>query len=297
MDYVRTQLKEEFTINKIVTVHYFEYAKNFVFEGEKHDFWEFLYVDKGEVEVMADTIGYKLKQGEIIFHKPNEFHNVWANGKVAPNLIVVSFECLSSSMIFFENKIFSINDTEKNLIAQIVNEALEAFDSSLNDPNLTRLQKKSKSTFGCEQMLNISLIHLLISLFRRNNIIAVESRISKLTKKRSDEVVLNKILNYLNENLSRNLSFNEICKYSALGKTNLQTLFKDNFDMGVMEHFKTLKIEEAKKFIRETDLNFSKISEQLGYSSVHYFSRHFKKTTGMNPSQYAYSVKSLLQNL
>ncbi|NLV35802.1 MAG: AraC family transcriptional regulator [Clostridiaceae bacterium] len=34
-------------------------------------------------------------QGEIIFHKPKEFHNIWANGKVAPNLIVIAFECSS----------------------------------------------------------------------------------------------------------------------------------------------------------------------------------------------------------
>lgn len=50
---------------------------------------------KGEVEVMADDTGYCLKQGEMIFHKPGEFHNVFANGLVAPNLVVVAFVCAS----------------------------------------------------------------------------------------------------------------------------------------------------------------------------------------------------------
>ena len=98
MDYVKTLLKNELTIKRIVTLHYFEYTRDYIFDGESHDFWEFLVVDKGEVEVMAGSNGYRLKQGEIIFHKPKEFHNVWANGKVAPNLIVIAFECNSEAI-------------------------------------------------------------------------------------------------------------------------------------------------------------------------------------------------------
>ena len=75
------------------------------YTGEKHDFWELVYVDKGELEVAADYEGYKLKEGDIIFHKPNEFHNLWANGISAPNVLVISFVCHSPMMSFFENKI------------------------------------------------------------------------------------------------------------------------------------------------------------------------------------------------
>ena len=51
MDYKALRLERPFEVDEVVSVHYFEYAKNYVFEGEKHDFWELLYVDKGEVEV------------------------------------------------------------------------------------------------------------------------------------------------------------------------------------------------------------------------------------------------------
>lgn len=53
MTYVKTQLKREITIPAIVTIHYFEYMKDFAFKGESHDFWEFLYVDKGNILVRA----------------------------------------------------------------------------------------------------------------------------------------------------------------------------------------------------------------------------------------------------
>ena len=45
--------------------------------------------------------------------------------------------------------------------------------------------------------------------------------------------------------------------------------------------------------IREGRRNFTEIAAALGYQSLHYFSRHFKKVTGMTPSEYARSVKLL----
>ncbi|MEG2350964.1 MAG: AraC family ligand binding domain-containing protein, partial [Hungatella sp.] len=74
MNYTRTRLREELRITQIITIHYYEYMSDFMFEGESHDFWEFLCVDKGELEVTANQEKTILKKGDIIFHKPNEFH-------------------------------------------------------------------------------------------------------------------------------------------------------------------------------------------------------------------------------
>ena len=42
--YIATELRKVIDVQSIVTVHYFEYAKNYVFEGERHDFWELVYM-------------------------------------------------------------------------------------------------------------------------------------------------------------------------------------------------------------------------------------------------------------
>jgi len=54
-----------------------------------------------------------------------------------------------------------------------------------------------------------------------------------------------------------------------------------------------MKIEAAKELIRTGQMNFTQISEKLGYTSIHYFSRQFKKVTGMTPSEYASSIKAM----
>ena len=48
--YFKTQPQNIFNVTKIVTIHYFEFDKSFVFKGEKHDLWELVYVDKGRVD-------------------------------------------------------------------------------------------------------------------------------------------------------------------------------------------------------------------------------------------------------
>lgn len=111
--YVKTVLEEELIIKRIVTIHYFEYRKDFVFQGEKHNFWELVYVDKGEINVTADDRVFRLGHGEMIFHKPNEFHTLSANGRVAPNLVILSFECKSKAVKFFQDKLFSVNQSQK----------------------------------------------------------------------------------------------------------------------------------------------------------------------------------------
>lgn len=297
MEFVRTILKEELQIKHIISLHYFEFAKDFIFEGEKHDFWELLYVDKGDAEVMADEAGYKLKQGDIIFHKPNEFHSVWANKTIAPNLVVVSFECKSEAMEYFQKKIFNLGDIERNLLATIVSEGFKAFLPPLDMPRINILKRKPDSPFGCEQIIKIHLELLLISLVKKGNPKENESRLSTIAKQRTEDDIIKRIHAFMLENISSNLTLDKICHFLNIGRTHLKTIFKAKTGMGTLEYFKMLKIEKAKLFIREEQYNLSEISEILGYSSIHSFSRHFKNATNISPSEYAKTIKARFDRL
>ena len=294
MEFKWTVLKEELQIKRIVSLHYFEFAKDYLFEGEKHDFWEFLYVDKGESEVMADEEGYRLNQGDIIFHKPNEFHSIWANKRIAPNLVVIAFECKSETMKYFEKKIFSLGDTERNLLATIVSEGFKAFLPPLDMPGINILKKNQASTFGCEQIIKIHLEFLLINLVRKYNSHENENRLSTIAKQRSEDDIIKRINTFMSENISSNLTLDQICSFLNMGRTHLKTMFKAKTGMGASEYFKLLKIEKAKFQIREEQHNLTEISEKLGYSSIHSFSRHFKSVTGMSPSEYTKTIKARL---
>ena len=115
MKYKNTILKTTLSVSSIISIHYFDYMSDFSFPGESHDFWELLCVDKGEIDAMAGQGRHTLKRGSIIFHQPNEFHNVITNGRSAPSLVVIAFECNSPCMKAFQNQILTVQETESAL--------------------------------------------------------------------------------------------------------------------------------------------------------------------------------------
>jgi YesN/AraC family two-component response regulator len=72
--------------------------------------------------------------------------------------------------------------------------------------------------------------------------------------------------------------------------SQLKKLFRTYQGSGVMECFNQMKINAAKQMIRNQQMNFTQIADALGYTSVHYFSRQFKKLTDMTPTEYRASI-------
>ena len=70
MDYVHLVPKTDIEVDSIVSIHYFEYTKDFAFSGEVHDFWEFVYADKEELYITAGGTELLLKPKQLYIHKP-----------------------------------------------------------------------------------------------------------------------------------------------------------------------------------------------------------------------------------
>lgn len=298
MAYNGIELQNILSIGKIYSIHYFEYMNDFRFAGESHDFWEFICVDKGEIGVTAGTTFKILKKGEIMFHLPNEFHNVRAVGGIAPNLIVVSFRCDDTAMRFFNKKILEIDEIEHSLLADIIAEARRLFDCRLDDPYLQNMPLKNPAPLGSQQLIRLYLETMLIHLMRRYQNPArfqkhsSEQETFKSTRIRGDAEAFQRINNYLETNIRQKLSIERICLDNLIARSQLQKLFKEQCGMGIIEYFSLMKINASKELIRSRNMNFTQISEYLGYTSIHYFSRQFKKITGMTPSEYASSIKA-----
>lgn len=276
-------------VERLLTVHYFEYTSSFYFPGESHNFWELLYVDKGAVEVTANERTLALKKGEMVFHKPYEFHKLQANGVVAPNLIVVSFTTGSSAMEFFEERVLRITPGELTLLGSLIKEARTAYQSDLADPSLRALERSPTAPFGAEQLVKLYLEELLISMIRRGETEGGEEGVGSNIREHTEQDVVSRVSEYLERNLERSLSFDEICRENFIGRSYLQKIFKQKKGCGVMDYFSHLKITAAKSMIREGARNFTQIARALGFASIHYFSRRFKVLTGMTPSEYASS--------
>lgn len=296
LNYAMTPMENVIEINRIVTIHYYEYKKNFSFGGEAHDFWEFICVDRGDVNITAGNRKLTLHKDEIAFHEPMEFHDVCTSPHSAPNLIVISFDCHSPAMDFFRKKVLKIDQEERVLLSSVLREARGCFASRLDDPYLDHLEFRSSQEKGSQQMLLLSLIAFLIHLMRRAS---REERKkyaplpSKSTSINSADVQFQQICSYLAGHLDESMSLRRICRDNLIGRSQVLSLFRRKTGSGVIRFFNQMKIDHAKTLIRQSDAQFSQIARMLGYSSVGYFSRQFRKFTGMSPSEYAESIQAL----
>lgn len=293
VEYKKLALGQDFSVTEIVTVHYFEYPCDYRFDGESHDFWELLYVDKGEVMVGREQETTTLGRGQMIFHRPGEFHTVQCNGVHAPNLIVIAFDCRSPLMEAFNSLICTVGQQERVLLGTIIREAQKAFISPLDNPQLKELVRALKPPLGSEQLIKMALESLLIMLCRQREQGQGGEGPASVISRQGKEQLLREISLYLEANVTRQLTLEEICRENHIGKSYLQKLFKERTGGGAIEYFGRLKIATAQQMMRQGNHNFTEVSRQLGYSSLHYFSRHFKKVCGMTPSEYACSVKLL----
>lgn len=283
--YFRHKIQNLIVVDKIVTVHYFEFNKNFRGSVESHDFWELVFAAKEDVLCTANGVEIPLAQGEILFHKPNESHSLAANGKKAPNVVIVSFECKSEAIRFFEGKRVRANHDFTKLLYTILEEARKTFSILFSDPKLEKMELLPTPTLGGQQLIKNYLEILLINIMRA---LTETERGNKIFLQREElgNKLVKDVIRILERNICHVLTVGDICAETGYSRAYVFKEFRAATGKSVMEYFIALKIEEAKRHLREDDMTVKEISEHLAFDTPNYFSKTFKRYTGLTPSTY-----------
>ena len=285
MSYTKTVLKEIIIIESIRTVHYFEYSKDFVFPGEAHDFWELVYVDKGNMKIEAGDRELILNQGDVYFHKPMQWHSVKADGVTAPNLAVISFDCHDEAMSYFSDKLFHLDPKLRTVLSNVISETENAFTTSIEKYYGERTLTVNPEASGCsEQLVKVYLTELLLLLLRE------ESKDEKVRVK-IDETTFDRVLHYLEQNIGENVSLSDVANYMHISPSTIKKLFRENTGESFVKYFTAMKMKEAKRLFREYSENVAEVAQKLGYNDSAYFARAFRRVTHLSPTEYKKSVK------
>lgn len=279
------KLENLLVISRIVTIHYFEFDKNYKFDGESHDFWEIVFADKEQIYCTSDDKRVLLKQGEMLFHKPNEYHTLYCDGTKAPNVFIASFECRSAAMRFFEDKVIPLKKSQIKTVYAIIEEAKKTFDIEIPNPDANRINLLPNPILGGEQSVKNRLELLLIDIMRS----LTETEEGNHTFLSDDErgnKLVNDVLKHLNENVYSTVTISEICKKTSYSKAYIFRQFKNATGKSIIDYFTELKIDKAKQMMREEELSVKEISEKLGFDTPNYFSKTFKKITSYTPTAY-----------
>jgi quercetin dioxygenase-like cupin family protein len=125
--FVLHPVKPALKVSEVVTIHYFEYDKNYEYHGESHDFWEIVYADRGTVISTCDGEEYLLSDGEMILLPPNCFHTIRADRAKPSNVFIISFTEELGTLETLGGRVLRLNAAMRALVRGIVREGEAAF--------------------------------------------------------------------------------------------------------------------------------------------------------------------------
>ena len=107
---------------------------------------------------------------------------------------------------------------------------------------------------------------------------------------KSDSRIISAV-EYIERNYTENIDIEYLSNMCYLSQAHFFRLFKNEMRMSPIEYKNKLKLERAKALLTEDECSVSEVADILGFESVYYFSRFFKKYTGTPPSEYTSFIK------
>ena len=119
--------------------------------------------------------------------------------------------------------------------------------------------------------------NLNIALFRRQSTQEADEQ---------EERPINRLTRYLQEHLAEEISLSVLADEFHLSAQYISQLFKSEIGVNFLAYLTNIRMEKAKQLLLSTSLSIGEVSEQSGYGDYRVFTKVFKKSEGITPSQY-----------
>lgn len=233
-----------------------------------HENIELLLCTDGEGKVKCDTKFYDFNIGDIVVVNSNTLHTIISE-------ISVTYDCLIIDRGFLEENGIPINSLR--------------FAELIRDPEVTKCFKATVESFELRNEENGFWLPAYIRSYVLQLMVSLCKKYAAGTSNSSDLCAIScervkKVMLYIHDNLSKQLTLDEIAEHIGISKYHLSREFKDWTGKTIFDSINILKCKEAQEML----LNGARVSETAtacGFESLSYFSRTFKKYIGILPSE------------
>lgn len=270
--YQYNALVSKMDLKEIFTCFYQVRKSNYTFPGETHDYYELTYIDHGTLDTTVDGKKYRLQKYDLILYYPGQFHTQSTDSFSTCSYLTITFDMKNELQGNLKDRVFH---TQKD-IYQVLSEFMKCIQNEgyLNS-ELTLLYLKQ----------------VLILLYQSDEKKEVpQITTSNPMQEHYESTLLNEILVFINNNVYKAFTVEDLCVKFSISRSSLQNLFKTNIHITPKQYISNVKLNQAKIMIHEHNRTISEISDILGFTSIHYFSRKFKLQYGVSPTEYAKSI-------
>lgn len=239
---------------------------------QTHDFYEVYYLSDGKRKYFLDNTIYTITPGDLIIIPPDVIHRTIEDGENVYSRILMDIplhyfdqELLKLCKIAPPAYFISIPKSHQ----PVLNNLLQKLENEYRS-------KDEHSQYLIKQLINELLIFLIRSTQHHDfSHSAVESG-----------QLINQATRYISENYEKPLSLNEIAKQLGISKSHFCRLFKKKTGANFSDYLTGVRINEAAKMLRATDLSVTEIALRCGYNDSAYFAMIFKKIKNTTPLKY-----------
>ena len=233
---------------------------------------ELALVTGGKGTVRIDDKPYPMKPGLLIYLYPGLNHSFEPDSEEPLIVFTVHF---SYTRVLFNDDRWKVEDAVKRLPCHTIQFLTDYYQ-------IEDLFKKLVETWygklpGYEFTARTFLQQLLM---------AIHQNVRKREKNYSASLKIEKLIEYMQQNINRKITLEELAEQVNLSPTYLSRIFKEGTDYSVIEFFNKLKIERAKEIMMDANPKIKEVARTLGFGDEFYFSRIFKQIEGISPSEY-----------
>jgi AraC-like DNA-binding protein len=230
-----------------------------------HDLHELYYLVRGNTKYFVGDEIFYLSKGDMIFVHKEVIHRTDSEESSYNERILLSFDD------------FVFDSEMEEVVSELSQKKLISFSESKMYVIEDLLKKIEKEYTNNDRYKNA-----LIKSYIRELLILV-LRFKDERKGNETDKVMKSISGYISENYYDNLSLEFLSKEFSMSQGHLSRKFKQIIGMGVSEYINYIRVLNAERMLKESDLSITKIAEYCGFNDSNYFSTVFKKVLGVTP--------------
>jgi two-component system, response regulator YesN len=155
------------------------------------------------------------------------------------------------------------------------------------------LKESLYQEFEFDKNLDNLTLHALQESFLKQCLCAA-AYINNL-KQANPQQIICEVKNYIKQNYFEDIKLKQVARQFYMNSVYLGQLFKRVTGMQFNDYLNTVRIEEAKKLLRQTDMKILEITRAVGYNDPKYFLCKFKSITSLPPSAFKTGNQKILE--